>query len=921
MLMKNSFICFALVVAFCGILLSGSLNAQLQNIDVNPTLTFVRHFESGTPLAAFEIGTNIVISSAVNVEWSYCIDDPLPMSSPVHCSKGLQVVTSENTPISLDKGLVATFLDSGSDKKVRITSTAPVEGVVNLSLRLVVNPGPSESVHDRSYQFIIRHPLQMVFVLDRSGSMECGATGNSVDDWDACINCPTSTAGTCSATCPPGKCGRRWDMLADAVENFCTKIDPTHHLVGNDRFSVVYFAGESALSPPFDLDDLNTFVNFTTFNGGILSNMTTTNISVPQLGRTGTSIGDGLNEAFTYRFETNRTDRRQVILLFTDGEQNATEMISIDGTNWSIGGGNLTRNSFPGVEIYTVGFGSTHGMNNLLAEIASAGGNYYNVSDIIGTSNHVFNQIFHNFSPDNIRIDEQILRTENEATFVCNKNVSRLFFEAHFNYPLAKNRRYKIQKNGEDLTHYAQPVKIGRYYATLIINFQDHPELESEGEWMFTVEQPQFDDVAPAIIQTQSRYRIKLIATADDHLLDFSTSAGKERLRVNDKMEPTVRLQYRGQPVENATVSALILKPGDDLNDILARTEAPVNSDAHPESGPGSTQKYTYLNLNNSAVLDSFRIAVQNLIQLDHKGDGIYSGSFDNLDVSGIYRIYFSVKADIPEVGLVERFKEQTVNVRFGDIDLGLNWPGKETMLENDVVLKNERRLTVEGNRALLYFRPAYMAGNRKRYAGPGLWYGIQAKGEGVEKLNVTDNYDGSYDLELKVDNPNPRVRISMFDQEVYQGKLLDFDRLEPFYRFNASLHAGATFPLTDLDSLYNGGFFAEADFGYRLTPGLSLEAVAGYYGFSDNFYILGGTLYAKGSASIGSGGFMVTGAIGGGLYKPKGEDTSAGYSVRLALSKHINARLAVSLDGAWFHLIDPGYSFATLGVGLKYFF
>lgn len=890
--MKTGFISFCIFCISLGVFLP--VHGQNINWDgVTNQTQFVRHFDQGAAINPGDFNIGIDNDPETGITWAYCTDIS-------NCENGLSFSNFvAGTAVSIGGGLSITW-PVATPRILQVHGGgALTPGEYYIRIRLRRTDGTFKF---KSYQFIIRKPFNLVFVLDRSGSMECPPGDN---DWPDC------------STGSP----ERWDILKSGMTTFMTKLgDVENFLLDNDRIGVVYFAG--SLENP---GALSGFQEVKTFRDNINSNMSSSPVQKPapdELGRDGTSIGRGLLEAINNRFSgVSSANRRKVIVLFTDGDQNWSPLIvQAGGTNWQIqdAGGNplLTLNNVD-IERFAVGIGNEPGLTNLMTGIVTQSGNHVNT--MTGTETIlqqfldgiVLNKLLSAFSPEFVRFEEHPLQSEQKTTITCNQNVGRLFFEAHFDSPIARSFDYKIEKDGEDYTHWAQTREVTGYSTLFIINFMKNAEITSDGEWTFTVKNSVSDLVnpdvlQPAIIRTSSkRNKIRLSVTADDHSTDFSTSFGEKRLKVGDKLTPKVELSYRGEPVENAIVTATIIKPGGDIGDMLARAEGPEVLNPDPDAGGCAAQRYNYLQQNNPEALDSLNQLQQNVLQLNHTGNGIYTGAYNNLNVSGIYKVIISIKADIPEIGPIERMKEETVNIRFGHVNPGLG--------------KNE--LSKDGNVAVLGLKPAYRVGNNVRYVGPGLGYAYSVESNGAGKLNVNDKCDGSYDLVLTLTEDNPRIKIHLLEEEIYRGKVSNFDKPYLNYPFNASLHAGLTFPLTDLDSLYNGGFFVEADFGYRLTPGLALEAVAGYYGFSDNFYILGGTLYAKGSASIGSGGFMVTGAIGGGFYKPKNEDTSAGYSVRLALSKNINSRLALSLDGAWFHLIDPDYSFATLGLGLKYFF
>ena len=131
---------------------------------------------------------------------------------------------------------------------------------------------------------------------------------------------------------------------------------------------------------------------------------------------------------------------------------------------------------------------------------------------------------------------------------------------------------------------------------------------------------------------------------------------------------------------------------------------------------------------------------------------------------------------------------------------------------------------------------------------------------------------------------------------------------------------AGSPSPSDRLDSLYDGGGFAEIDVDYRLSSQWSLEAVGGYYSFKQGYAIGGGTLYAKWDI-LNNNGWAGTLAAGAGIFKPESESVQVGLSLRAGVHKMIAARLSLGAEAAFFTLPKVDYSFGTAGLGLRYYF
>ena len=97
---------------------------------------------------------------------------------------------------------------------------------------------------------------------------------------------------------------------------------------------------------------------------------------------------------------------------------------------------------------------------------------------------------------------------------------------------------------------------------------------------------------------------------------------------------------------------------------------------------------------------------------------------------------------------------------------------------------------------------------------------------------------------------------------------------------------------------------------------------MGGYYGFSPKFGVAGATAYGVFTIeNLLAPGWDAHAALGLGLYKPKSEAGTFGFSAKAALSKRLNANTQLGLEGAYFNLDAPKYEFLTVGLYAKYYF
>lgn len=383
-----------------------------QEEDINwgalPT-DFAKHFQVGVSIpASFTIE---VVGAPGAVTWNYCIGAP--------CSSGTYTLGPNGTNQSIGNNISVNF-NSGSITFSGIP-TLPV-GVNSTEITFglsVTSTGPGGGTPTvKTYHFTIRKPMDLVFALDRSGSMECDVDESTETDWIACES--SNTAATPD--------NRRWDMLKSAVSTFATQADNNDLLLSGtsgDRMSVVYFAG-TAISGGLVNDAAATrFTTIPLFRTGISSDMSSAPIeSGGDLARDGTSIGAGLYKSLSNRFGGGTDpNRRQILILFTDGEQNTTSSTWVDaggatpgkiilpsqGAAASSALANLNT-TFGPIEVLTASFVNAPSGTSLVANIADSPADNFPAASYVGSNfplyvaNGIFNRIFGGSSPQNIKI-------------------------------------------------------------------------------------------------------------------------------------------------------------------------------------------------------------------------------------------------------------------------------------------------------------------------------------------------------------------------------------------------------------------------------------------------------------------------------------------------------------------------------------
>ena len=507
--MKNTFF---FSIGFALLLFTGKkAHAQTPNIgfaladNTNNNNEWVQHLDASVSGSSFQIGmydTNQgnlppVPPPPNSYHWSVCV-----AVGTAPCGGSLTDVpmTTPTTPM----GSALTFTLSSNTNAgvltVATTGTYTTDQVFSIKVNIRDRDDPATIAKTRDYKVYIRRPIDMVFVLDRSGSMECPEGANTALDWPACIQSDITLT--------------RWHKLEEGLQRFLINALPaapggfSSKTLTNDKYKLQYFSGTSVAS------DI-TITSIEKMRTDLHGDMTTSPrlldppIDNPahRLAIDGTSLGLGLKTALNY-FGAANSSRRRILLFFTDGEQNNT-------TNgyWSNGRSlENPRGTFSStlppqsnIEIYTVGIGlyASPAAQTTLEAIVEGGAGSHRFfvpnagNDLMNTDaipQNALAVIFNNYSPQLVRFEEQALDKSNSASFPLDAGLSDAFFEAVFEKPISGNGqtqfpnfRFQIFRNGRDMTGYATLNK-GNYYATLHINFQKaDTALYSRGEWLLKV--------------------------------------------------------------------------------------------------------------------------------------------------------------------------------------------------------------------------------------------------------------------------------------------------------------------------------------------------------------------------------------------------------------------------------------------------
>ena len=688
------------------------IDAANQALNTTHTLSFIE----GQPLTV-----EIHISSPTgNVFWGFgAVNFPGcgPASGETYTCGGITIAlppTSTSTEVS--PTLAATVTWSGASP------------VVGASFRLTIGDG----TFNRTYTIEFRKPIDVFFVLDKSGSMTIPTVGTTT----------------------------RMDALKAAVNNFMGKLSSPAFAGTNDRVGLNFF--DTSVTPP-------------SFGAGLIAlnpaAATTISTAINPVAPSGaTAMGLGINDAKSRLTDVGRTHD---MIVFTDGEQNVAPLVN--GNGQDVGGVNINP-TYPApvgsLRVSTIGIGSPSPTYlNTLKELAaknrgqclltSNGTSFTNTAGTeVGSIDAAFVQAFINLlrdsSPQLVQFKSGTVASGQQVVaFQLNKDVEDLVielrFDKRFEIPTLAQvmGSIRVQQNGRDVTAFATPQWVGNFTDTYLLAFSFNSararaaNLRSEGKWdVSTV------STGPAQGTT---YRVAVIA--DDHLFDYTCGQSLPKPSVGNTQRFSVNLSHLGKPVDNARVAVAVYKPGEDIGDLLARNPLRV-------AAPRQTQdrsavgilKYQTLLLRDPAFVKALT-PIERLIPLTSKGGGVYEGDFAGLDVTGIYQLLFRIRSADTTTGTFDRVEMQSMYVLPAPID-----PGRSSIVRRE--LNGVTTLTIT---------PITTTG--KRVSAIADAFDVNA--QQAKLTNIVDNQDGSYTLTLSGDVKSVGT-LNLLNQKVFSGRFSD---------------------------------------------------------------------------------------------------------------------------------------------------
>ncbi|GHM99732.1 hypothetical protein WSM22_12220 [Cytophagales bacterium WSM2-2] len=599
----------------------------------------------------------------------------------------------------------------------------------------------------QQFMIYVTQPMDVSLVLDISGSMATQAD--------------PSTPGV-----------NRLDVLKAATGKFLDYFKffsaSTPGVLIPDRVGVVYFTDATTLFPA-DGSLANSFLDCTDPMIICVDNIKADINAKTPLNSTG--MGKGIMEGLK---QLTRPDHFQVrnLVLFTDGIQNVPlPTITADATSVSFDAGAPAGDYLPdlpagtsiptvanytGIKISTIGLAVSGSYFDNLNKIAQRTNGFFNAVPITKTADlddaflYNLTQIMRGGSPQIVDIARGNLSSGSaSAEFNLNKSVAGLVFDitslGRSNTTSAVVLPFTIEKDGVDVTSSGKIIN-GFGYKGWAVSFPKKVGtnlLKPEGKWVVK-------------LTGQQAEPYKVILLADDHTLKYEGKIESKGF-VSDTLKLNLKLAIHKMPVKNATVKAIVLKPGQDLGTLLA-TSAPKQGKDIPGAGDLTSGNVKLQTLLQDPQVYQSLLPKDQAVTLTSNNDGTYSAIFTTTDVTGPYQVLFSVEGDDPMTGKYFRTDLQSTVLLMDAVDLGNSAPA---------VTRSKDTLKIA-------FRPRSVSG---LYLGPDFKASIQITSSAGTPGTLVDQVDGTYAIVFSgiPEGTDPDIKVNVFGKKVFEGKASDF--------------------------------------------------------------------------------------------------------------------------------------------------
>ncbi len=613
-----------------------------------------------------------------------------------------------------------------SDGKIEIQSAIGCKPLSNNFIEIQLK-AESKSLIDSIKLLlpILREQVNVVLALDMSGSMTLPVIGGVEP---------------------------KWEVLKKSIELFTQKMEVFKQ--EGDQIGITYFSNKIV---QLERPNGSYFIDVSDESATVRSNSAIRSDIDARVPSEGTAIGKGLLNAKQKLNDNNQINTQKKVLLFTDGYQNIEPLINTDGVVLSAGGELLNNgpcNPLDSIRYYTIGMGGANLISEMLGKIAQASGGVALLTTP-GLTGEDFDYFFQNQFVNMLEGSPQVVvkktgtlsASGTKFSFPINANVSKIYFE--LTCSKADGIDFKLEKGGRDLTSVAKFTS-GSFNKSLSLSLPvNTPDpVQVEGDWELTV-------------TGKSPEKFSVVCYVEDHFLSISCKPKKSVFTIGEKVMLVANLSFAGKPLtgDENKVQVTIVKPGDDIGDVLAKTNI-ILKDSLNDITSGADNKL--FNILKDQFIVKKLDPSSHTIELEDTGNGIFTGEYDNTKLSGVYQLIFTVNGEVKGFGKFERQKHFSTIFKFGKIN-----PNKSNLKAILHTSKDKRPST-----ATISFKPCNEFGY---YLGPGYLSAIKLSVDENQGTVTSkkDNLDGSYTFIISdiPQNTKPDLRLMVMEETLYLGK------------------------------------------------------------------------------------------------------------------------------------------------------